>query len=126
MLEIICSPQAPKPIGPYSQGVKTETLLFLSGQIPIDPATGKLVEGDIKAQTRRVLENARAVLEAGGSSLKQVVKATVFMLDLKEFPEMNAIYNEFFVSPFPARSTIQVAGLPANARVEIEVVAGLK
>jgi 2-iminobutanoate/2-iminopropanoate deaminase len=125
-MEPVYSPHAPKPIGPYSQAIKTGDFLFLSGQIPLDPVTGKLVEGDIQAQTRRVLENIHEVLKAGGVSLKQIVKTTVFMLDLKEFSDMNAVYSEYFGSPFPARSTIQVAGLPANARVEIEVVASLK
>jgi 2-iminobutanoate/2-iminopropanoate deaminase len=125
-METIYSPQAPKPIGPYSQAVKQGGFVFLSGQIPLDPATGKLVEGDIKVQTRRVLDNVREVLRAAGVELKQVVKTTVFMLDLKEFAEMNAVYSEYFSNPFPSRSTVQVAGLPAGARVEIEVVAGIK
>ena len=125
-MDAIYSPLAPKPIGPYSQGVKTETLLYLSGQIPLDPATGKLVEGDIKFQTHRVLDNIHEVLKAAGVSLQQIVKTTVFMLDLKEFSDMNSVYSEYFQAPFPARSTVQVAALPANARVEIEVVASLK
>lgn len=125
-MEPIFSSQAPKPIGPYSQGIRVGELFFLSGQIPLDPITGKLVEGDIKAQTRRVLDNIHEVLKGAGVSLNQVMKTTVFMLDLKEFADMNAVYSEYFGAPFPARSTVQVAGLPANARVEIEVVASIK
>lgn len=125
-MEPIFSSHAPKPIGPYSQGIQVGDLFFLSGQIPLDPITGKLVAGDIQTQTRRVLDNIHEVLKGAGVSLNQVVKTTVFMLDLKEFSDMNAVYSEYFGAPFPARSTVQVAGLPANARVEIEVVASIK
>jgi 2-iminobutanoate/2-iminopropanoate deaminase len=125
-MEAIVSPHAPQPVGPYSQAVRTGDFLFLAGQIPLDPATGKLVDGDIKMQACRVLENIKAVLLAAGTDLRHVVKSTVFMVDLKEFPDMNAVYAEYFKAPYPARSTVQVAALPTGARVEIEVVVGLK
>lgn len=114
---------APKAIGPYSQAIRAGGLLFCSGQIPLDPDSMTLVEGDIQAQTRRVLSNLKAVLEAAGSSLDRVVKTTVFMQDLGEFARMNAVYAEFFPSAPPARSTVQVAGLPRGAGIEIECLA---
>jgi len=118
------SHQAPAPIGPYSQAVVAGDFVFCSGQIPLDPATGKLVEGDIEAQAERVLANVAAVLAAAGSSLARVVKTSVFLADLADFPKMNAVYERHFTSaPKPARSTVQVAKLPAGAKVEIEVVA---
>lgn len=110
-------------IGPYSHAIDTGTTVFLSGQTPIDPATGELVTGSIDAQTRRCLENLRAVLDAGGLALDDVVKCTVFLTDMSDFVEMNAAYASFFTEPFPARTTVAVAGLPRNARVEIEMVA---
>ncbi len=119
----VLSPQAPSPIGPYSQAIRSGKHLFLSGQIPIDPQTGQLVEGGIQAETRQVLENLRAVLEAGGSGLKQVVKTTVYLLDLAEFATFNEVYQSYFHTSPPARSTVQVAALPRGARVEIEAVA---
>jgi 2-iminobutanoate/2-iminopropanoate deaminase len=120
------SPDAPKPVGPYSQAIVAGGLVFCAGQIPLDPATGKLVEGPIEVQTERVLANLQAVLAAAGSSLAKVVKATVFLADLDDFAAMNAVYARHFSSdPKPARSTIQAARLPAGARVEIEVVAAL-
>ncbi len=125
-MDAIISPLAPKPVGPYSQAVRTGEFMFLAGQIPLDPATGKLVEGDIKVQTRRVLDNIKGVLQAAGMDFSHVVKSTVYMLDLKEFPDMNAVYAEVFQAPFPARSTVQVVALPAGARVEIEMIVSLK
>jgi len=120
------SAAAPAPVGPYSQAIATGGLVFCAGQIPLDPATGKLVEGPIEAQAERVLANLKAVLEAAGTSLAKVVKATVFLADLDDFGGMNAVYSRHFTSdPKPARTTIQAARLPAGARVEIEVVAAL-
>ena len=117
------SARAPKAVGPYSQGIVTDSFVFLSGQIPIDPATGKLVEGDITAQARRVLDNVAAILKEEGLGFGDVVKTTVFLTDLGDFAAMNAIYSEFFDGWRPARSTVGVAALPLGARVEIEVVA---
>jgi 2-iminobutanoate/2-iminopropanoate deaminase len=114
---------APAAIGPYSQGIKANGFVFVSGQIPIDPHTGEFVAGGITEQTARVLKNLTAVLEAAGSSLEQVVKTTVFLADMKEFSSMNEVYKDFFPSPPPARSTVAAAGLPRDARVEIEAVA---
>ncbi len=120
---VISTTNAPKAVGPYSQAVLSESLLFLSGQIPLDPGTGQMVQGDIRMQTRRVLENVSAVLEASSSSFSQVVKTTVFLTDMGDFSEMNSVYAEYFQKDFPARSTVQVAALPLGARVEIEVIA---
>ncbi len=114
---------APKAIGPYSQAIRVGEFIFCSGQIPLDPATMQVVEGDIETQTRRVMQNLSAVLEAAGSSLSRVVKTTVFMQDLGEFARMNAIYGKFFTAHPPARSTVQVAALPRNVKIEIECVA---
>jgi len=119
----VVTDRAPKAIGPYSQGIRFGNLLFLSGQIPIDPASGELVGGDITDQTRRVLENLSAVLEAAGASLSDVVKTTVFLVDLADFPAFNATYASFFTTDPPARSTVQVAALPKGARVEVEAIA---
>jgi 2-iminobutanoate/2-iminopropanoate deaminase len=119
----ITSPDAPKPIGPYSQGVISGGLLFVSGQIPIDPATGEMVEGDIAAQTERVLKNLLAVLKEAKMGPHNVVKTTVFLLDLADFPRMNEVYGRYFGKQPPARSTVQVAALPRGARVEIDLVA---
>jgi 2-iminobutanoate/2-iminopropanoate deaminase len=113
-------------VGPYAQAVVAGGFVFASGQIPLDPRTGKLVGGEIEAQTERVLENLRAVLEAAGSSLERVVRASVYLVDLGVFPRMNAVYARYFASePKPARSTVQVAALPLGAQVEIDVVATL-
>ena len=120
---VVSTKDAPAAIGPYSQAVCAGGFLFASGQIPIDPATGEMVNGDARAQTTRVLENVRAVLEAGGSSFERVVKSTVFLLDLADFAAMNEVYATYFPHAPPARSTIQVARLPRDARVEIEIVA---
>lgn len=120
------SPGAPAPVGPYSQAIAAGGFVFCAGQIPLDPATGKLVEGPIDVQAERVLANVKAVLEAAGSSLARVVKATVFLADLDDFGGMNAVYSRHFTNdPKPARTTIQAARLPAGARVEIEVIAAL-
>lgn len=123
MKSVIAAPDAPKAVGPYSQAVATGSFLFCAGQIPIDPATGELVEGDVTAQTERVLQNVAAVLRANGNTFADVVKTTVFLTDLANFAAMNAVYAKYFAEPFPARSTIQVAGLPKGAQVEIEVIA---
>jgi 2-iminobutanoate/2-iminopropanoate deaminase len=115
--------RAPKAVGPYAQAIAAGALVFCSGQIPIDPATGKLVEGGIEAQTKQVLTNLKAVLEAAGSSLDQVVKCTVMITDMADFAAMNKVYAEFFKAPFPARATFQVAGLAMKATVEIDCIA---
>ncbi len=120
---IVTPANAAPPIGPYSHAVRIGELLYTSGQIPIDPKTGDLVTGDIKAQTDRVLENVKLILADQGLSFANVVKTTVFMTDLGQFAQMNAVYATYFASNPPARSTIQVAGLPKGASVEIEVVA---
>ena len=124
-LQVIHSNSAPKAIGPYSQAIRAGNLLYTAGQVALDPDSGQLVEGGIEAQTRRVLDNLAAVLAAAGGSLANVVKTTVFMQDLGEFAAMNAVYAEYFKQDPPARSTVQVAGLPRGARVEIECVAVL-
>jgi len=121
--QVINSGQAPKAIGPYSQAVRAGDYVFCAGQTPIDPATNNLVEGGIEEQTRRALQNLSLVLQAAGSSLNNVVKTTVFLLDMNDFAKMNSVYGEFFPSNPPARSTVQVARLPKDARVEIEVIA---
>lgn len=118
-------PDAPKAIGPYSQAVKVGSLLYTAGQIPLDPATMKLVEGGIAAQTARVLSNLEAILRGAGATLGDVVKTTVFLADMKDFAAMNEVYAARFGAHRPARSTVQVAALPAGARIEIEVVAAL-
>lgn len=125
MRDAISTPDAPQAIGPYSQAIRAGNLLFASGQIPIDPVTGAVVDGDIAAQTRRVLENVAGVLKAAGASFDHVVKTTVFLADMNDFAAMNAVYGEYFSQPAPARSTVQVARLPRDARVEIEIVAVL-
>ncbi len=116
---------APEAIGPYAQAVKANGFVFTSGQIPLDPATGEMSKGDVKEQTRRVLENLKAVLYAAGTSLDRVVKATVFLADMNDFAAMNEVYAEFFQATKPARSTVQAARLPKDARVEIDFVAVL-
>src|SRR5437868_2585923 len=110
-------------VGPYNHGVRTGDLLFCAGQIPLDPSTGNLVAGDIKAQTQRVIENIKAILDDQGLSFAQVVKSTVFLTNLADFAGMNEVYAKYFTADFPARSTIQVAALPKGAIVEIEVIA---
>lgn len=123
MKVIIQTDRAPQAIGPYSQAVKANGFVFASGQIPIDPKTGEFVPGCIQEQTKQVLKNLTAVLEAAGSNLDRVVKTTVFLLDMKEFDAMNEVYGEFFKVEPPARATVQAARLPRDARVEIEVIA---
>ena len=122
---VISTKAAPAAIGPYSQGIKSQGLLFCSGQIAIDPATGALVEGGIEAQTKRVCENVMALLKEAGVEPSSVVKTTVFITDMNDFPKVNEIYAGFFAEPFPARSCVGVASLPKGALVEIEVVASL-
>lgn len=119
----IATPKAPGAIGPYSQAVRVGGFVYTSGQLPIDPATGTFPEGGIEAQTRQSLSNIRAILEAAGLSMKNVVKTTVFLADMGDFAAMNTVYAEFFEAPFPARSAVAVKTLPKNALVEIEVVA---
>ena len=122
MKEIVQTPKAPAAIGPYSQATRFGNLVITSGQIPLRP-DGTLVEGGIEAQTRQVLDNLSAVLAAAGTDLSRVVKTTVFLADMNEFAAMNAVYAEYFQAPYPARSTVQVARLPRDVRVEIEVMA---
>ena len=125
MREAVSSPHAPKAIGPYSQAIRAGSLLFVSGQIPLDPETGQMIEGDVAAQTHRVFQNLKAVLEAAGASLDQVVRATVYVADMNDFGTVNEVYGSYFSSPAPARATIQAARLPRDARVEIDVIAAL-
>lgn len=123
-MRAVTSERAPRPVGPYSQAVVCGEWIFVSGQIPLDPASGKPVEGEIEAQTERVLANLRAVLEEAGASLAHVVRTTVYLADLADFQRMNAVYaRHFTATPAPARSTIQAARLPLGARVEIDAIA---
>ena len=126
MKHAISSPDAPKAIGPYSQAIRTGQLLFASGQIPTDPATGAIVDGDVAAQTRRVFDNLGAVLKAANLSFADVVKTTVFLADMNDFAAMNEVYGKYFSEPYPARATVQVARLPKDARVEIDLVASFE
>jgi 2-iminobutanoate/2-iminopropanoate deaminase len=123
--EAVSSPQAPPAIGPYSQAIRAGSLLFVSGQIPLDPDTGKMVEGDLAAQTHRIFKNLGAILAAAGASFDNVVKTTVYLADMNDFPAMNEIYATYFSSPAPARATVQAARLPRDARVEIDLIASL-
>ena len=125
MREAVRTDKAPAAIGPYSQAVRMGNLLFCSGQIPLDPATGELVTGDVAAQTRQVFANLGAVLSEAGAGFEHVARTTVYLADISDFAAMNAVYATFFSAPAPARSTIQAAGLPRNARVEIDVIAVL-
>ena len=122
-MKVISTQKAPSAIGPYSQAIQVGNLVYTSGQIPIDPATGMIVEGGIQAQTRQSLLNVKAILEEAGLTMGNVVKTTVFMADMNDFADMNAVYAEFFAEPFPARSAVAVKTLPKGALVEIEVVA---
>ena len=124
MKKVINTNQAPAAIGPYSQAIKVGNLVYTSGQIPINPATGNFVEGGIKEQTRQSLTNIKAILEEAGLSMNNVVKTTVFLVDMNDFADMNSVYAEFFSEPYPARSAVAVKTLPKGALVEIEVVAG--
>jgi 2-iminobutanoate/2-iminopropanoate deaminase len=123
--QIIHTADAPKAIGPYSQAVRVGELVFLSGQIPLDPATGNVVEGDIVVQTRRVMENLGAVLVAAGASFAEVVKTTIFLADLGHFSQMNEVYGTYFASEPPARATVQVGALPRGVLIEIDMIAHL-
>jgi 2-iminobutanoate/2-iminopropanoate deaminase len=123
--EAVATGGAPRAIGPYSQAVRIGNLLFCSGQIPLDPATGDLVTGDIATQTHRVFANLKAVLDAAGAGFDAVARTTVYLADMADFAAMNQVYAEYFTHPAPARSTIQAAALPKNARVEIDVIAVL-
>ncbi len=125
MRQAVATDKAPKAIGPYSQGIRSGNLLFVSGQVPIDPATGALIEGDIAAQTHRVFANLRAILEAAGASFDHVVRTTIYLADMNDFAAVNEIYGTYFSSPFPARATVQAARLPRDARVEIDLIASL-
>ena len=122
-MNVISTSKAPAAIGPYSQAIEVAGLVYTSGQIPIDPATGKFVEGGIREQTRQSLLNVKAILEEAGLTLSDVVKTIVFMADMNDFADMNALYSEFFSEPYPARSAVAVKSLPKGALVEIEVVA---
>jgi 2-iminobutanoate/2-iminopropanoate deaminase len=126
MKKEIKTEKAPRAIGPYSQGIAANGFIFVSGQIPLDPSSGELNTGSIEDQARQVLKNLTAVLEAGGSSLDHVVKATVFLQDMNDFAKMNAVYSEFFKPPYPARAAVQVARLPRDVKVEIEALAIIK
>ena len=125
MKEIISTQNAPAAIGPYSQGVKAGNLLFVSGQIPLDPATGEVVEANIQTQTTRSLNNLKAILEQAGGSLASVVKTTVFLKSMDDFAEMNAVYQSFFQTECPARSAVQVGKLPKDVLVEIQAIPAL-
>ena len=125
MRELVTAAGAPKAIGPYSPALKIGNLLFLSGSIPLDPASGQLVPGGIVEQTTQVMENIKSLLEAAGASFNNVARTTVFMVDLGEFAQMNEIYANYFTAPYPARSTVQVVKLPKDVRVEIDVIAVL-
>jgi 2-iminobutanoate/2-iminopropanoate deaminase len=125
MRQAVSTSAAPAAIGPYSQAIKAGNLLFLSGQIPLDPATGQLVEGGVEAQTAQVFKNIEAILKAGGSSFDGVLTATVYLADMNDFATVNDIYATYFSSPAPARATVQVARLPKDCRVEIQVIASL-
>jgi 2-iminobutanoate/2-iminopropanoate deaminase len=123
--QAISSDKAPTAIGPYSQAIKAGSMLFVSGQIPLDPATGAMVEGDIAVQTHRVFANLQAILEEAGASFEHVVRTTVYLADMNDFATVNEIYGTYFSSPAPARATVQAARLPKDARVEIDVIAVL-
>ena len=123
MKNVIATDKAPQAIGPYSQAIEANGMIFASGQIPIDPASGELLSGTVEEQTRLVLTNLKAVLEAGGASLDAVVKCTVFLKDMNDFSAMNGVYGEFFTTPYPARAAVEVARLPKDVKVEIEAIA---
>ena len=126
MKQLITSPTAAPAIGPYSPAVLAGNLLFLSGQIPLDPTSGQVVDGDIRAQTTRVLENLGALLKAGGGDFSKVVRTTIFLADLADFAAVNEIYATYFSAPYPARATVQVARLPRDVKVEIDAIAVLE
>ena len=121
--EIIASDNAPKAVGAYAQAVRAQGLVFLSGQIPLDPSSGELIQGDVAAQTRRVMENLKAVLEAAGTGFAKVVKTTIYLTDMNDFAVVNQTYANYFSDAKPARATVAVAGLPRGAKVEIDMIA---
>ena len=123
MKEVISTAHGPKAIGPYSQAIRANGFIFISGQVAFDPSTGNLLEGDIAAQTDRVMKNLKAIVEAAGSTLDKVVKTTVFLKDMNEFTKMNEVYGKYFAAAPPARATVEVARLPRDVRVEIELIA---
>ena len=123
MKEVIATERGPKAIGPYSQAIKANGFVFVSGQIPLDPRTQQLVEGDVARQTERVLENLKGIVEAAGSTLDRAVKTTVFLKDMADFAAMNEVYGRYFLSQPPARATVEVARLPRDVRVEIDLIA---
>ncbi|HEX3376338.1 MAG TPA: RidA family protein [Candidatus Acidoferrales bacterium] len=123
MIETVATDRGPKAIGPYSQAVRANGFVFLSGQIPLDPKTQQIVEGDVTVQTERVMQNLKGVVEAAGSSLHHVVKTTVFLADMNDFAAMNEVYARYFTANAPARSTVEVARLPKNVRIEIDLIA---
>jgi 2-iminobutanoate/2-iminopropanoate deaminase len=125
MRQAVSSESAPRAIGPYSQAIRAGSWLFVSGQIPLDPATGAMVDGDIAVQTHRVFANLKAILEAAGASFDHVVRTTVYLADMNDFATVNEIYGTYFSSPAPARATVQAARLPKDARVEIDLIASL-
>ena len=125
-MEKLSTDGAPAAIGPYSQGVKTGGLVYTSGQVPLDPGTGQMATGTIEELTTRALRNVAAILAAGGSSKERVVKVTVFLADMNDFAAMNEVYGKYFAEPYPARATVQVARLPKDARVEIDLIASLQ
>ena len=123
MRDVILTDRGPKPIGPYSQAIRTNGFLYVSGQVALDPKTGEMRGTDVREQTERVFENIKGILEAAGSNLHHIVKTTVFLKDMNDFPAMNEVYAKFFTSAPPARSTVQVSRLPKDALVDIEVIA---
>ena len=125
MLSSVSTGAAPKALGPYSQAIRAGQFLFVSGQVPIDPATGEIVDGNIGAQTRRALQNIGEILKAAGTSFQNVVRTTVYLADLGDFSAMNEVYATFFTAPQPARSTVQAARLPRDARIEVDAIAFL-
>jgi 2-iminobutanoate/2-iminopropanoate deaminase len=125
MRDVVITDRGPKPIGPYSQGIKSGGFIFLSGQVALDPKSGEMTGGDIRQQTERTLSNIKAILEASGANLHHVVKTTVFLKDMDDFAAMNEVYGRYFTAAPPARSTVQVARLPKDALVEIEVTAAV-
>ena len=123
MKQVINTTNAPAPIGPYSQAIATGGFLFVSGQIPSNPSTGEIVSGDIKAETKQVMENIKAILVEAGIGFSNIVKTTIFLTDMQSFGQVNEVYGTYFTDQFPARETVQVAGLPKNVNVEISVIA---
>jgi reactive intermediate/imine deaminase len=123
--QAIQSDNAPAPIGPYSQAVKVGDTMYLSGQVPLDPATGELIDGDIDAMARRIFDNLAAVMAAAGGSLADIVKLTIYLVDLNDFAKVNAVMAEYFQEPYPSRATVAIAGLPKGAPVEVEAIAHL-